>query len=798
MRTTIALMLASLFVQAQETKVNEDVVKAVRYVVSAKKAKEREKYYKALFERTDLDWPSVKQGLMTGRYYSKPLSTELGIRHSGKHMGIRLRGPDGKERGFTVYVPQGYTADDKQRIPVLMYLHHHAGGTIDSGASKADIGLRKFDDLCEKYNVLFVAPYTGKGAEWWTEGGVQLIQWTLEKVKSMYNIDEDKVGLIGPLDAADAVWYVAQRMPGTWNVLMPLSGDPYEATAIVRPIYLGTIDRMDILMGVPGKLRTRFGDKDVHGYLDWLRPHFDKRLRLTLSIQMGANSDAHYLDLIRDQAMNFLVTDVHKRKALANEVDVETDGPDGLRSLWLSAKGYDADVKPPRARKFPSTRLVWTPPKAKEPQKKLGINLDKRDWPIGQVITRTSLGAERAKINNGDVLLEVNGTPIHKDTKVLDLIKDLKWNDEVEVLLAREVDSNGLKGAQRQQRQYLQIREKIKELRAAGKPIPADTSELLEDEEEEEEAEDEDEDDGESVIEMGGEPEEEEAGDGNDVQPKRKETTVFIFRRWIKVLRPEGVLIRKDFGATWDRQHRDPVGVRMAHVAPGSLAARSGFKNGDVIIQVLGEPIKRMADLRKAFAKWKFEKEPEGERSVTFDIRRMTKSREWIDEAVTVRWEAPKPYRVDAKWNKNDKQLNILVRHASQLTVYLTDELIKPGEAFHVFVNGVPYHDLLDPASRPEYPRPRHGAGGDRLFRMRMARAKIAEGWKPDFKLAVDDALARRDRSVVIGAKLEIDLSKHKAGLEGSRKFHGKPRKKKGEKLKTAYDEHKSGAKAPG
>jgi len=790
MRTIIALMLAGLTVQAQETKLNEDVVKAVRYVLSATKPEDREKYYKELFARTDLDWPSVKQGLMTGPYYQRPMITEIGLRHSGKHLGIRLRGKDGKERGFSLYVPRDYTAENDARVPVLFYLHHESGASIDAGARKAEIAIRKFDELCDKRNVLFVAPYTGDGAEWWTDGGLELIDWTLRKVKQLYNIDEDRVGLLGPLDAGDAVWSVAQRMPGTWNVIMPLSGDPYAVTAMVQPIYLGTIDRMDVLMGVPGKLRTRFGDKDVHGYLDWLRPHFDKRMRITLVVRTEANSDAHYMDGMREEIFGFLVDDAHKRKPLAEEVDIETDDAKGLRSLWLVADGYDADIKPPRSG-FPSTQLVWTPPKRTEPKKRLGFSLEKRDWPIGQVITRTSLGAQRAKINNGDVLLEMDGTPIRKDTDLAALLKDKNWNDEVEVLLAREVTADDLEGAKRQQRQYMQIREAIAKLKAEGKPIPHDTSELLTEEPGSDDgADDDEEDDGESVIEIGGAGKE----DKPEAHGKREETSFFVFRRWIQLLRPEDVLIREDFGADWDRNHTDPAGVRIARVIPGSLADRSGFKAGDVIVQVLGEKIGGMKDLREAFADWKFEKQPEGERSVSFDIKRQTHERAWVEESVRVAWDPPTPYRVDAKWNSKDKRLDLSVRFASKCTVYLTDELMEPGKPYHVFVNGVPYQDLIDPASRPKYPRPAPGEGGagSKLHKMRMDRAKIEAGWTPDFKLAVDDALETRDRSLVMGAKLELDFTKNKAGFERDENFHGEPRKKQAEKLKAAYDAHKA------
>jgi len=808
MRTIIALMLASLLVQAQETEnedggkpaggegTNPDVVKAVRYVLSAKTKKEQDQYYEELFKRGDLDWPSVKKGLQTGPYYQKPLVTEVGIRHSGKHMGVRLRGSDGKERGFSVYVPAGYTAQDDGRIPVLFYLHHYCSGPINAGAAKAEIAIRRFDQLCEKHNVLFVAPYTGEGAEWWTAEGLKLIAWTLEKVKSIYNIDENRVGLLGPLDAGDAVWYVAQKMPGTWNVIMPLSGDPYGITAMVEPIYLGTIDRMDVLMGVPGQLRSSLGDKNIQSYLDWLKPHFDKRMRITLSVHPEANSDAHYLDKIQEQVLHFLVDDAHKRKPLAEEVDIETSDGAGLRSLWLYAEEYDENVKPPRGQNFPSTRLVWTAPQQKEPKKRLGIGLAKREWPVGQQITSVApqMGADRAKIRNGDVLLEIDGTKVTKDTDLAKLLEGKAWNDEVEVLLAREGTEKDLEGARREQRQMETIRKKIAELKAAGKPVPADPLELLTDEPapDDGDGEDEEEDDGESVIEMGG-------GDGDaGADPKktqkREETSFFVFRRWIKILRPEGVLIRGDFGAGWDRKHRDPAGVRVASVTPGSLADRSGLKPGDVIVGVLGREIRSMGDLRAAFADWKFEKEPEGERSVTFDLKRVDSNRQWSEASVTVRWDVPRPYRVDARWDKRDNALHILVRHASRCTVYLTDEFVKPGEDFHVFVNNIPYHDLMDPASRPEYPNPHHGGRDESLRRMRLKRAKIEGGWKPDFKLAVDDALQTRDRGLVLGAKLDIDFSKSKDGFEKSRTVARKPENKRSQKLAEAYAKHKGEA----
>jgi len=348
-----------------------------------------------------------------------------------------------------------------------------------------------------------------------------------------------------------------------------------------------------------------------------------------------------------------------------------------------------------------------------------------------------------------------------------------------------------LKFAERSQRQYLQIRRKIAELKAAGKPIPTDVTELIEDEEEEdaeeEEEDDDDEDTGIEISDDDGENKEDEDDDKAGAGEKKKRNWC-VFKRWVKIIRPEGVLIRQDFGASWDRSFRKE-GVRITGVVPGSLAARSGLKGGDVIIQALGEPVKTMGDLRKAFEKFKFEKEAEGERAITIDIKRPAHEGQFSEDSVTVRWEPVQPYRVDAKWNRKEKQLNLLVRHAKEATVYMTDEFVKPGEAFSVFINGVPYQDLVDPATRPDYPERHPGmdsSDADRIRRMRRKRAKVEAGWKPDLKFALEDQLAYPDRGCVVGAKFHLDFSKMKEGFDKARAKRRKPDESKGKKLEEA------------
>jgi len=793
MRTLLLLTWVCLLLPSAKAaeKVNQEVVKAVRAAISAAKREERKDLIAQLLERKDLDWASFKKGLQKGPYYRKPLVTAYGARHSGKHFNLHLTGADGKERGFSLYIPKSY--DAKTPLPAIFYLHHgarlpHPG----QGAERAGVAIFKFRDTCEKHGIIFIAPYTCQGAEWWTPEGVRLVKWTLKQVKRRYNIDEDRIGLLGPLDGGDAVWYLGQEMPGTWSVLMPMTGDPYEIAGLIRPLFLGTLDRMDILMGVPGLTRSTVGAKDQKTFLDGLQPMFKQGMRITTSVWPRSQGDFHYLADIKEQVAAFVLD--RKRKPLAAEVDIETDHDDGLRALWLRNEGYDpkGDV----AHNLPTTILRWTPPKRKEAEKKIGIGLEARPkWPLGLVVTRVTGATLDANIMQGDVLLEVDGTVVRKTADVKPLIAKHAWNEEVHLVLARETKEADLPAARKREARYRKLRAKIAELRAQGKPVPHDLSSLIEDNDGEDGGAGKSAggDDGEVSIDIGDEkepgkdkPEDEGAGPGA-AKPK---TVSFIFERWVELRRQPGTLVRADFGISRDPSHAYE-GVKIGSVYPGSLADRSGFSAGDVIVQVGSEQVKNSFDLEDYFKDFKFEKEPAGERFVEFTVKRQNEKGEW-GPARTVKavWEPREGTRVDAKWNKQENTLNVLTRKCSGFTVYFTGDALAPGKTFHLFINGIPFGDLVDPGSALPYPPAGHAGGGidmDRRYRMRRKHA-VVEGWTPDYHLALDDYLERMDRKVIVAAKRTIDLKALAAGFAAARKRFEGHGGKRGERIQRAYE----------
>jgi len=72
------------------------VKKDVRAVLAARKDAERADATKKLLARADLDPASFTEGLKAGPYYQKPMVSEVGERHSSRHLGLQYKGKDGK------------------------------------------------------------------------------------------------------------------------------------------------------------------------------------------------------------------------------------------------------------------------------------------------------------------------------------------------------------------------------------------------------------------------------------------------------------------------------------------------------------------------------------------------------------------------------------------------------------------------------------------------------------------------------------------------------------------------------
>ncbi len=797
----LPVALALLAPAARPAEPDAEAVKAVRAMLDTKKEEERDELKAALLKRPGLDWAALKAGLEAGPYYQKPLETAFGERSSKGTFDLVFSGEDGKPRGFLMWVPKTY--DAKEKLPVIVYLHHDPQvEEIAAGGEKAGQAISRFRQICEDRGIFFVAPYTSRGAEWWTPQGRKLVAWTLKRIRERYNIDDDRIGLLGSLGGGDAVWYLGQEMPGTWSVLMPMTGDPYEITALIRPLFLGTLDRMDVLMGVPAKISSTVGEKDLNRFLDDLNPMFGQRMRITAAIWPTAQSDFSYLEKIAAQIGSFVCD--RKRDAYADEVDIETEEGPGLRCLWLRNDGYDREGSTvSHGIDFKTTLLKWDAPERKEADRRIGVESVPRDGMPGLFIRGTPGEAGKSQIFPGDVILEINGTPVSKNEDLKAAVEKTAWGDEVRLLIARDVKESDLTQHDRLEKRYQRYRAKVKELKDAGKPVPNDLMNEIADEDSGEEEAAAGGDDESGIFESDDTEKPEDAEGGGGAFPERKKT-VRLVERWVKIRRPAGVLVRADFGAQYDATYDKTEGVRISGVYAGSLADRSGFKAGDLIVGVGGKTVKNIHDVEDALATinegdtpFRFEQEPEGENFVDFTVRRQGAGDSYQGQAetgLTVRWKAVRSSRVDAQWDKKENTLSVLANNVSAFTLYFTDALIEPGKEFHLFINGVPYQDLVDPATAPKYPNAHDDpAAGDEAFRMKKRRAKIA-GWTPDLAFALEDFLVTWDRRQVYGAKRTFDLTRMKAGFDQARE-RAKREADFEQRIRKAYEEYPGRAK---
>lgn len=760
-----SLLLSGLFLLlaraalAEDAGPREEIVKKVRYLLTTQKEQERAQLLAELTGQKDLDWASVKAGLQAGPYYQDPLSTEFGERHSLKHLGLHFTGEDKRERGFSIYLPKSYKAGAK--MPVLIYLHHESYNQ-SFGDMRGAVMLARYRDVCEKEGILFAAPSTNSGAEWWTPDGRRLIRWMIEELKLRYSLDEDRIALMGAMDGGSACWLLGQEMPDTFSCLMPMSGNPIEMAESFRPLFMGVLDRTDILMGVCGKDN---GGWDLAPYLDALKPMLGHGIRITMSIWPMAAGDFRYLTDVLPHTVRFTLE--RKRNPMPEEVDIETDLKEGQRSLWLQLDGIDPEGE--EAGFLPSSLFTWTPKGSEIPTPKAGINVEARpDWPCGLAVTGSQDQAQRSGIEPGDVLLAIDGVEVRKAEEVPPLIQKHKFEEDVRFSLAREVAEEDADAFRKKQERYLKRYARRLEMEKAGQEVPEDIDDVEEGGGEEEQGT------GETEISIseGGASAGGSESAGGSASPhggaKDKKKAFVFFDRYVRLRRPEGPLVRADFGATWDPHFRES-GVKLANVLAYGPAWRAGLRNGDVIVAVGDTKVTKVRDVNGFFETFDFKG------FVDFTVHRPTGEGQHEERQFTVRWEAPKSGRVDAKWNKSEKIMNVSVRDVASFTLLFNEEMLKPGEPFHLMINGVPYGDLTNPA----------GASEDDPHEKMIERAKV-QGWTPDPAWALRQGVERRDRSLVFGGKMTFDVSALRPGFAETRARADKRRKEFGARLEEA------------
>ena len=149
--------------------------------------------------------------LRAGRAYERDVPT-------GRRLLTR-ENRDGVEHGYVVRVPEGY--DPAARYPVIVYLH---GGV--SRPKREDGTWWRREERLARDDAIVVAPASWNESLWWQDTQIENLAGVLNDLKRTYNLDENRVYLIGISDGATGVFYHAMKATTPWAAFLPFNGHP--------------------------------------------------------------------------------------------------------------------------------------------------------------------------------------------------------------------------------------------------------------------------------------------------------------------------------------------------------------------------------------------------------------------------------------------------------------------------------------------------------------------------------------------------------------------------------------------
>jgi dienelactone hydrolase len=116
-----------------------------------------------------------------------------------------------------VIVPSDY--DPKQKYAVRVYLH---GGIARASIESEGRTPRRRLDTPPGY--IGVYPSGFIEATWWNAVQLDNLESIISRLKRTYNVDENRVHLMGVSDGGTGALYVGMRRPSLWSILFPFNG----------------------------------------------------------------------------------------------------------------------------------------------------------------------------------------------------------------------------------------------------------------------------------------------------------------------------------------------------------------------------------------------------------------------------------------------------------------------------------------------------------------------------------------------------------------------------------------------
>lgn len=361
-----------------------------------------------------LPFDSVAARLAAGRPYAA--GVQRGLQNS------RHRTSDGFENHYTIVVPDSY--DPAHPYPVRFYLH---GGTdTPDRRSGENWDAERFADSTR----IAVFPSAWRGSRWWQASQVENLNGILTDLKGTYNVDENRVYVIGVSDGGIGAWFLGFRDPTPWAALLPFIASP---EALVNPklradgpVYVPNLRNVPLYV-VNGSLDPFYPARSVAADIALFR---EAGVDVTFRPQPESGHDLRWWPAQRPAIDSFIAA--HPRDPLPDTVTWETERTDRYnRAYWVV---IDTIGPVPGDHPFPPFDTIRPLP----PVPSLGVRADPTSTEGVRIIAVElgSLGA-RAGFVPGDMITAVNGLATPTMRALLEATGGARWGDTLHVTVRR-------------------------------------------------------------------------------------------------------------------------------------------------------------------------------------------------------------------------------------------------------------------------------------------------------------------------------------------------------------------------
>ncbi len=227
---------------------------------------------------------------------------------------------DDVERPWVIVTPGDYESDE--RTPLLIVLHGGVGRADILPDPLEYVAENEFVAMAREHGWIAAVPFGQGGATWFDDVGFANIRALIRTVKREYNVDDDRVWMIGFSDGASAGFFFAMSDPTDYAAIVALNGHMGVASLdFDRASYAPN------MAGTPLYATTTFHDG--------LYP--SERMRATIDMAERAGGDVFYREFEGEHSVEPWGDDELPR--IARFLERHPRDPFPARIAWETAGG---------------------------------------------------------------------------------------------------------------------------------------------------------------------------------------------------------------------------------------------------------------------------------------------------------------------------------------------------------------------------------------------------------------------------------------------------------------------------